>query len=279
MPVALPLVQAVPQIDVELLRDGPPGVERLVSIRFENIQDGLASFSYTITASDSRCQGLRMGSLIPILRTDGGSISVTATISALCPSGNHDIRVMLYRGATEVASSSTEFSVASPSPTPSATPTQTSTSTPLPTPTPTDTPTSTPSPTHTPTSTATPSPTFTPTHVPTNTSTPTPTATYSPTPTSTPTPIPTSTPTAVPTPVPTPIPTSTHTPTTTPTATATHTPIPTCGAWELNCLLTAVAGGNAPDTPTPTSTPSANPSNHTFAGTGFDACHHEGSDT
>ena len=201
-PLAVPTseVYTNPTITIGIDRNGPEGIERAVDIKFSDLVRGSTRYSYVVSSSDHRCNGLRMGDFISIEIAEDRNATASVRIAASCPPGTHDFNVKLYRNATLIAERQTVFGVASSTPKPTATSTPTYTPIPIPTSTPTATvtrtatPTSTwtPTPTNTvaPTSTLSPTATRTLTPLPTNTATLTPTATQ----TATSTPTPTSTP-------------------------------------------------------------------------------------
>ena len=245
-PTPTPLTHISPSVTIDVRRNGPYGVERPLTIRFDGLIPLNSGYSYLVFVSDSRCEGQRMGSFTPLGAVESGSSTISMSISADCVPGTHDLKVKLYLGAALVAEKWIVFGVVSPTPTSTLMATYT------------HTPTPTLAPTATVTSTATYTPTPTPTALPTTS----PTATLTPTPTQTrtPTPSPTSTPTSSSTP--TSAPTATLTPTVTATPSMTPSPTPTCGPHELNCLLTAVAESGSTATPTPELSTSV-PTQHT----------------
>ncbi len=204
------------------------GTERVVTIRFDDLAQDSAQYSFVASSSDYLCDGPGMSNFNTIGSVQESSASRSVNIAASCVPGTHQFNVALYDSATIVAEKSIPFTVLPFTPTPLPTSTPTSTSTATQTLTPTATVTSTRTPTTTYTSTPTP--------------TPTPTATYTLTPTSTNTPESTVIPVIVPTPTDTPTPSPTPIPTFTPTPTETPTPKPTkyvaisSGSWHI-CAL------------------------------------------
>ena len=136
-----------------------PGTAIIAAMSFGNLtSDSDTSTTDYIFRADvvdaEGCEGGGMGKDRYFYQVDEDPEAREATISASCPAGDYTVRVSLSAADnTELASTSTDFSIAQPAPdpTPEPTPAPTPEPTPEPTPAPTPEPTATPSPTPEPT--------------------------------------------------------------------------------------------------------------------------------